>query len=179
MGQIGSANGFNSDPQVHIPFPNSLKRVKSALGRVGTFGMAGDLEFKLNRAAEAATPKAKKLFWDSISGMNLDDVQKIWKGTKNAATRFFQGKMTTPLKGEFRPIVNASLADVGAVASYEKMMGQYKSLPFVPDVKADLVNHVLDKAIAGIFIYLGREEAAIRDNPAKQTTAILKKVFGG
>ena len=179
MGQIGSANGFNSDPQVHIPFPNSLKRVKSALGRVGTFGMAGDLEFKLNRAAEAATPKAKKLFWDSISGMNLDDVQKIWKGTKNAATQFFQGKMTTPLKGEFRPIVNASLADVGAVASYEKMMGHYKSLPFVPDVKADLVNHVLDKAIAGIFIYLGREEAAIRDNPAKQTTAILKKVFGG
>lgn len=111
--------------------------------------------------------------------MNLDDVQKIWKGTKNAATRFFQGKMTTPLKGEFRPIVNASLADVGAVASYEKMMGHYKSLPFVPDVKADLVNHVLDKAIAGIFIYLGREEEAIRDNPAKQTTAILKKVFGG
>jgi hypothetical protein len=179
VGQIDSANGFNSDPQVHIPFPNSLKRVKSALGRVGTFGMVGDLESKLNRAAEAATPKAKKLFWDSISGMNLDDVQKIWKGTKNAATQFFQGKMTTPPKGEFRPVVNASLADVGAVAIYEKMMGQYKSLPFLPDVKADLINHVLDKAIAGIFIYLGRKEAAIRDNPAKQTTAILKKVFGG
>ena len=179
VGQLGSANGFNSDPEVHIPLPNSLKRVQSALGRVGMSGMADDLELKLNRAAEAASPKAKKLFWDSISGMNLDDVQKIWKGPKNAATQFFQGKMTTPLKGEFRPIVNASLADVGAVASYEKMMGQYKSLPFVPDVKADLVNHVLDKAIAGIFIYLGREEAAIRENPAKQTTAILKKVFGG
>jgi hypothetical protein len=180
VGQLGPANGFNSDPQVHhIPLPNSLKRVQSALGRVGLSGMADDLELKLNRAAEAATPKAKKFFWNSLSGMNLDDVQKIWKGPKNAATQFFQGKMTTPLKGEFRPIVNASLADVGAVASYEKMMGQYKSLPFVPDVKADLVNHVLDKAIAGIFIYLGREEAAIRDNPAKQTTAILKKVFGG
>lgn len=57
------------------------------------------------------------------------------------------------------------------------MIGQYKALPFVPDVKADLVDHVLDRAIAGIFLYLGREEAAIRENPAKRTTELLKKVF--
>jgi hypothetical protein len=50
-------------------------------------------------------------------------------------------------------------------------------LPFVPDVKADLTNHVLEKAIAGIFLYLGKEEAAIRENPAKRTTELLKKVF--
>ncbi|MGB0629365.1 MAG: DUF4197 domain-containing protein [Alphaproteobacteria bacterium] len=85
--------------------------------------------------------------------------------------------MTNPLKGEFRPVVDRSLADVGAIQSYDRMIGQYKSLPFVPDVKADLVDHVLDKAIAGIFLYLGKEEAAIRENPAKRTTELLKKVF--
>lgn len=178
VGRLGSADGFNNDPQVHIPLPGSLKKVQSALKRFGMSGMADDLELRLNRAAEAATPKAKKLFFDAISSMTLDDVQKIYKGPKDSATQFFRGKMSDPLKGEFRPIVNSSLAEVGAIGSYDKMMGQYKSLPFVPDVKADLVNHVLDKAIAGIFIYLGREEAAIRENPAKQTTALLKKVFG-
>ena len=50
-------------------------------------------------------------------------------------------------------------------------------MPFVPDVKADLTDHVLDKAIGGVFLYLGREEAAIRENPAKRTTELLKKVF--
>jgi hypothetical protein len=30
----------------------------------------------------------------------------------------------------------------------------------------------------GIFLYLGKEEAAIRDNPAKRSTELLKKVFG-
>jgi hypothetical protein len=110
--------------------------------------------------------------------MTLEDVQKIYKGPTDLATQFSRGKMSNPLKGEFRPIVNSSLADVGAINSHDKMMGRYKSLPFVPDVKAELVNHVLDKAIAGIFLYLGREEAAIRENPAKQTTALLKKVFG-
>ncbi len=177
VGQLGSANGFSGDPQVRIPLPDTLKRVQSALGRVGMSGMADDLELRLNRAAEAATPKAKKLFGDAITAMNLEDVRKILNGPSNSATQFFRGKMTSPLKAEFKPIVDASLADVGAINSYDKMMGQYKSLPFMPDVKADLTNHVLEKAIAGIFLYLGKEEAAIRENPAKRTTELLQKVF--
>lgn len=162
---------------MRIPLPATLKKVQSALGRFGMSGMADDLEVRLNRAAEAATPKAKKLFGDAITAMTLQDVKGILNGPSNSATKFFEGKMTSPLKAEFKPIVNASLADVGAIRSYDKMMGQYKSLPFVPDVKADLTNHVLEKAIAGIFLYLGKEEAAIRENPAKRTTELLKKVF--
>ena len=77
-----------------------------------------------------------------------------------------------------KPIVNSQLSQVGAIRAYDKMIGQYKSIPFVPDAKANLTNHVLDKAIPGVFLYLGREEAAIRENPAKRTTQRLKKVFG-
>jgi len=176
-GQLGRANGFNNDPEVHIPLPESLRKVQSTLKRFGMSGMADDLELRLNRAAEEATPKAKKMFWDAISAMTLDDARGILNGPKDAATQYFKGKMTNPLKGEFRPVVDRSLADVGAIQSYDRMIGQYKALPFVPDVKADLVDHVLDRAIAGIFLYLGREEAAIRENPAKRTTELLKKVF--
>jgi hypothetical protein len=126
VGQLGTANGLSGDPQVCIPLPPTLKSVQSALSRVGMSGMADDLELRLNRAAEAATPKAKKLFGDAITAMTLEDVQKILNGSSNSATQFFQGKMTSPLKAEFKPIVNASLADVGAINSYDKMMGQYK-----------------------------------------------------
>lgn len=179
VGQLGRTNGFNADPAVHIPLPDGLARVQGTLKQVGLSGMADDLELRLNRAAEAATPKAKKLFWDAISAMSLTDARGILNGPKDSATQYFRGKMTTPLKGEFRPIVDDALKDVGAVRAYDQLMGSYKALPFVPDVKADLVDHVLDKAIAGIFLYLGREEAEIRENPAKRTTEILKKVFGG
>jgi hypothetical protein len=58
------------------------------------------------------------------------------------------------------------------------MMGSYRTLPLVPDVKADLTAYVLEKGIDGIFLYLGREEAAIRKDPLKRTSAILRKVFG-
>jgi len=32
--------------------------------------------------------------------------------------------------------------------------------------------------VDGIFYYLAKEEAAIRENPAKRTTDLLKQVFG-
>jgi hypothetical protein len=59
------------------------------------------------------------------------------------------------------------------------MMGQYKSLPFMPDVKADLTEYVVGKAMDGLFHYVAEEEAAIRNNPAARSTALLQKVFGG
>jgi len=57
-------------------------------------------------------------------------------------------------------------------------MGKYQSLPFMPDVKANLTQHVVQLGLAGIFRYMAEEEASIRKNPVKRTTSILKKVFG-
>jgi hypothetical protein len=78
-----------------------------------------------------------------------------------------------------RPIVESSLSDVGAVAAYDQAMSSYQKVPFAPDVKANLTDHVLDGGLDGIFHYLEKEEAAIRQNPAERTTEILKTVFGG
>jgi hypothetical protein len=178
VAQLGKADGFNADPQIHIPLPENLKKVQSALSKVGMSSMVDDLELRLNRAAEVATPKAKKLFGDAIKEMTMDDAKAIYQGPDDAATSYFKGKMSNPLAEEMRPIVEESLAQVGAIQSYDNMMGKYKSLPFVPDVKADLTDHVLNKGMDGIFYYMAKEEAAIRQNPVKRTTELLKRVFG-
>jgi hypothetical protein len=140
--------------------------------------MLDDLELKLNRAAETAAPKAKALFAQTISGMSFEDVMNIYNGPDDAATRYFQEKMTPALAGEMKPIVEESLAEVGAVQSYDNVMGQYRAIPFVPDVKADLTTYVIEKGMDGIFHYLAVEEAAIRQNPVKRTTELLQRVFG-
>ncbi len=176
--QLGAIDGFSADPEVHIPLPGSLETVRSALGTVGMAGMLDDLELQLNRAAEIATPKAKALFMQSIEEMTLDDVMAIYNGPPDSATRYFQSKMSQPLAQEMTPIVSESLAEVGAVQTYDAAMGQYRNLPFVPDAKADLTGYVVDKGMDGIFYYLGQEEAAIRQNPAKRTTELLQTVFG-
>jgi hypothetical protein len=86
--------------------------------------------------------------------------------------------MSPPLKKEMQPIVENTLSQVGAIQAYDKVIGQYKTLPFVPDVKTNLTEHVIQKGVEGIFYYIAKEEASIRKNPAKQTTTLLKKVFG-
>ena len=58
------------------------------------------------------------------------------------------------------------------------MMGPYKRMPLVPDVKADLTDYAVEKALDGLFFKLAEEEAAIRCNPAKRTTELLQRVFG-
>ncbi len=177
VGQLSKSNGFNNDPAIHIPLPENLKTVKSALSAVGMGGLMDDLELRLNRAAEAATPKAKRIFGDSIRAMNFADARKILNGPNDAATQYFKGKMSSPLAKEMRPIVSNALNQAGAVQAYDNIMGKYQALPFMPDVKANLTQHVLDLGLSGIFLYMAKEEAAIRKNPVKRTTSILKKVF--
>ncbi|MBE9520830.1 MAG: DUF4197 domain-containing protein, partial [Proteobacteria bacterium] len=178
VSQLGSLDGFNLDPAIHIPLPEQFSTVKSVLGKVGMTSLLDDLELKLNRAAEIATPRAKALFGQAISEMTFEDVMNIYNGPDDAATSYFQEKMSPPLATEMQPIVEQSLAEVGAVQAYDNVMGEYRTVPFVPDVKADLTTYVVEKGMDGIFYYMAREEAAIRQNPTKRTTELLQRVFG-
>ncbi len=178
VAQVGTADGFNLDPEIHIPLPGAFRDVQSALKTVGLSSLADDVELKLNRAAEAAAPEARDLFVQAISEMTLDDAKRIFDGPDDAATQYFKGKMSAPLSDKMAPIVDRSLADVGALASVDRMMESYKAIPFVPDVKSDLRGYVVEKALDGIFFYVAKEEAAIRNDPAARTTELLQQVFG-
>ena len=177
VGQLGAANGFNLDPNIRIPLPDQLQRVDRALSAVGMNRLTEDLELRLNRAAEAATPKAKQYFLSAIQNMTINDAKGILTGPQDSATQYLHRTMGTQLAGDIKPIVETTLADAGAVRAYDQVLGQYSQIPFMPDVKADLNNYVVEKALDGIFYYVAAEEAAIRQNPAARTTELLKKVF--
>ena len=176
--QLGQSGGFYDHPDVHIPLPESLDKVQAVLEKLGASSMLDDLELRLNRAAEQATPKAKAIFWQAIGDMTLADARSIYNGPDDAATRYFQETTTPELATEMRPVVRNTLNQVGAVQSYDRIMNRYTSVPFVPDVKANLETYTVDKTLEGIFTILAREEAAIRSEPAKRSTELLRKVFG-
>ena len=178
VSQLGQTDGFNLDPAIHIPLPQQFDTVRSLLSKVGMSYMLDDLELKLNRAAEVATPRAKELFFLAISEMTFEDVMNIYNGPEDSATSYFRDKMTPPLAKEMQPVVEQSLSQVGAVQTYDNIMKEYRAIPFVPNVKADLTTYVVEKGMDGIFHYIAVEEAAIRQNPAKRTTELLQRVFG-
>lgn len=176
--RVGAVGGFFADNAIRIPLPGVLQDVRDVMAKVGMSGMADDLHERMNHAAEVASGKARPLFVDAIKAMTMKDAMEIYEGPKDAATRYFQRQMTPGLKTEMRPVVDGALAETGAVRSYDNMMGRYRDIPFVPDVKADLVNHTVDGGLKGVFHYLAKEEASIRSNPAARTTDLLRRVFG-
>lgn len=181
VGQLGIKNGFNTDPNIRIPLPQSLQKLQSAMMMAGAGGVMDDLETRLNTAAEVATPKAKSLFINAISQMTITDAQSILNGPDNAATSYLRNTMGTELGVEMQPLIQQALSEAGAVQAYDQVVGRYASSPLmsglVPDMKAELNDYVVDKALDGIFYYVAQEEAAIRQNPAKRTTELLQKVF--
>ncbi len=178
VSKLSLKDGFNADSKIHIPLPKNLKRVQSTLNQFGMGRYMDDVELKINRAAEAATPQAKALFLQAIQEMSFDDVKKIYQGPQDSATQYLKSKTASSLKTKMVPIVENSLNEVGAITAYDKAIFKYKKLPFVPNVKADLLNHVIEQTMEGMFYYLAQEEASIRKDPVKQSTELLKKVFG-
>jgi hypothetical protein len=178
VARLGATDGFNADAAIHIPLPGELDRVKSMLASVGMSGPVDDLELKLNRAAEQATPIAKELFIQAIAAMTFEDVMAIYQGPNDSATRYFREKMSPALASQMQPIVEDSLSQVGAIQVLDQVMGRYQAIPFARDIDLDMTDYVVQKGMDGIFYYLAREEASVRENPVRQTTDLLKKVFG-
>jgi len=175
--QLGAADGYLKDPKIHIPLPDSLIKAQTLLRKFGLSALADDVETRLNRAAESAAPKTKELFWKAINAMTLDDAKRIYDGPDDSATRYFEKVASADLSNVVRPVIEQALQESGAVNAYDQLLGQYKSLPFVPDIRSDLTTHATNKALEGLFLYLAQEEAGIRKDPVKRTTEILQKVF--
>ena len=176
--QLGGVGGFNLDPKIRIALPANLQKVDAALRMVGMNHLTQDLQTRMNRAAEIATPKAKQMFVAAIAQMTLTDVRDIlFGGQQDAATQFFRRTMGAQLVTEFEPIVGQTLAEAGAIKAFDAATARYNALPLVGqvtgDAKANLNTYVANKAVDGVFYYIAQEEAAIRQNPIKRTTELL------
>jgi hypothetical protein len=181
--RLGRPDGFNGNALVHIPLPGKLETLRSGLSLVGKSGMLDDLELRMNRAAEAATPQAKQIFLSSLDKMSVADAGAILTGPKDSATQYFKRTMTPDLTTAMRPLIDSELSQTGAVQSLSSLTSAASTLPLVGQVLSNgpgtLTDHVLERALSAIFTGIGEEEAAIRSDPAKRSTDLLKRLFGG
>lgn len=176
--QLGKDGGFNLDPQIRIPLPAPIAKADTMLKKFGMGALTSDLETRMNRAAEIAAPKAGALFVNAVQKMTIADAQAILTGPQDSATQYLRQAMGPDLAKQLQPIISKSLADAGAVKAYDALTTQYAKIPLASSLKTNMNDYVTNKAIDGIFYYVAQEEAAIRANPAKRTTDILKTVFG-
>jgi|GEM_PF-894729 len=172
-------DGFNLNDDIHIPFPEDMVLMKSALDLIpGMSTVVSTFETQLNRAAEAAAPKAKSIFLAALTNMSLTDaLGLVTSSSTDAATHFLRKSTEAQLVAAFKPDITAAISQVGAEAAYTKMTTQYNRIPLMTPVQTDLSAYTTQKAVDGIFILMAQEEAKIRRNPAARTTDLLKRVF--
>lgn len=174
----GRPDGFLRNQAIKILLPQKLRNASRGLRLIGMGPQLDELEVGMNRAAEQAVPQAKQIFLNALMQMSIDDARGILSGNDTAATEYFRSKSSADLATAFKPIVHRSLQNVGVVQQYEQLKQNSLAAPLLRSQKFDLDTYVVEKTLDGLFYVLGQEETKIRRNPAAQTSAILKEVFG-
>jgi len=174
----GRTDGYFTNKAIKILMPEQLSTIEEGLRMAGYGPEVDQLVLSMNRAAERAAPEAKKIFWDAIGKMTIDDAQRILNGTPTAATDYFKDKTSASLTLAFRPIVDRAMDEVGTARQYNELLGQAKAIPFLKTENYDLDRYVVGKALDGLFRVVGDEERKIRSDPAARVTSLMKEVFG-
>lgn len=195
---LGAKNGYLNNTEVKIPLPHTLEKAKTLIIKVGGESYISDLEKSMNDAASQAVVKTAKILADSISKMSISDAKNILNGENNSATTYFKTNTIDSLKTLIRPIIKESIdsnnvasyyssfnsfykstfksyLDSSSITSYAKNLGLGSYIPNTDDKALD--EYIVNKALDGLFIMIEKEEKAIRANPIKRTTRILKDVF--
>lgn len=175
-------DGFNLNDDIRIQFPPDAQLVATTLsalpGPIGKQAVEQATNL-MNRAAEAAAPAAKDIFLNALQNLTLPDaLSLVTSPSKDAATQLLRKNSEAALNAALRPSIVQSLDQVGANAAYAKLIERYNKIPLVAPASPNLTDYVTKETVDGLFILLAQQEAKIRQNPAAQTTTLLKRVFG-
>ncbi len=177
VSKLTAVDGFYKNEAVKILLPDELKKVDSALRKIGLSSLADDGIKMLNRAAEDATKEATPIFVNAVKQMTFTDAKNILMGNESAATAYLQTTTTSPLYDKFNPVIKNSFAKVGADKVWTSIITKYNAIPFVNKVNPDLTDYTTNKALEGVFKMIAVEEKNIRTNISLRTSTLLQKVF--
>ncbi|MGE7773484.1 DUF4197 domain-containing protein [Chitinophaga sp. NPDC101104] len=180
IGLLNKQDGFFGNQLYKVLLPPDALKAEKALRSIGMGSLVDKAILQINRSAENAVGFAAPIFVNAIKQMTITDALKLVTGGQNSATNFFKEKTTASLIAAFSPVIDSALNQTMATKYYGDIVTKYNSLPTsFTKLDPDLKGYVTNKAVSALFDQIGKEEAAIRNNPAARTSELLKKVFGG
>lgn len=178
VSQLGAQDGFFGNDKVKIALPAGLEKAEKLLRAVGWGNRADELVLTMNRAAEDAVKEAKPILVDAIKKMSVQDVKGILTGGETAATDYFRRVSSDNLRSRFLPIVKKSTEQLQLKDKYNVVAERAAQFKLLKEEDADIDQYVTSKALDGLFLMIGEQEKAIRQDPVGQASKLLRKVFG-
>ena len=176
--QLGATDGFFGGERIRIPLRGRLGKLQSTLINVGLSAPLDDLQLRMNRAAEAAMPEARRLVVSAVQSITLEDALGILQGGETAATDFLRGRTEAGLRDAFAPFLDQALQGAGAFQALDSVASRNGFGGLANQLQGDMRDHAVNLGLQGMFFYVGQEEKKIRENPVARTTELLRRVFG-
>lgn len=168
-------NGFFEDELARISLPPQLggsgsTAVAAALLRQPA--VQNQLLRLVNGAAAEAAENAAPIVYDSIRSMTITDALSIVRGGPTAATDYLERQIGERIVEALFPGIGSALRGLdGGILG--QVLGAATGIDF-----AGLQRDVTRKTAEGVWRAIGREEAAIRADPASTNDPVLTSVFG-
>ncbi len=177
VAQLGRKDGFFGDAALRIPLPPSLQKIESGLRGLGMGAQADELVMAMNRAAEAAVPEARALLATAVKEMTLTDAKDILTGGQTAATDYFRARTEGSLTERFAPIVTGYVEKSGLAQQYNRYAGTAAQFGLIEQHQAAVEDYVTRETLDRLYTVIGEQEAALRADPARAGSELLRKVF--
>lgn len=176
--RLGQPDGFFSDGRVRIPLPGLLGEAQRNLRPLGMAGMLDELQEGINHAAERTMPDASRAFVTAVRTITIGDAIEIVRGPEDSATRYLRGRTETRLTTLLRPPMTQALTQSGAFTLLRAALREVGMASMTAQLRTDVINFSTARALDGCFFFIAEEERAIRRDPVRRTTDILRRVFG-
>ena len=187
-GNLNVRGAFSGAAALKILLPKEVRDVESkirnnALLNAAIGGQLDKTVQAMNDGAEDAMGKALPIFKDAVMKMSFADAMGILKGGSSAATNYLKQTTTSALHTAFKPTIKSALDNVKISQYWTPVITEINKpltrtiLGLKSEINPDLNQYVTERATAGLFTEIEKQENAIRTNPAERTSALLKKVF--
>jgi hypothetical protein len=186
--KVSASGGYYNDQIIKIFLPPEADVIIEYISYIpGGQEKVENVIKSINLSAEDAAKEATPIFVNAITNLTITDGMNILHGSDTAATNYLRTNTYTPLKGLFKPKMDASLSkplfgkSLSAKSLYKDLVDAFNLIaPLInkDPINSDLTEFVTGKGLNGLFKKVGDEEIKIRKDPVARVTDILRKVFG-
>lgn len=177
LDKLSQPGAFYADTAIRILLPGKAgKTVSNLMGKAAKLGVGDKLVVTLNDAAGQAAKEAKPLFRSAVDGLSIRDVPGLVT-KKDGGTQYLKQSAGADLRAKVHPLINGALNRTGAFGQLAKLGKSAKLLGVVGLTPEGLTDSVTDQALNGIYNYMAREEAQLRDNPLDLGKSLLNGIL--
>lgn len=156
--------------------PPELQPVLASLKTIGMGKEMEKAEQKILQVSKLMAKESEGIIGDAVKELKFKDAVAIVAGGESAATNVLKRTMYATVKKRYSSKLDTELQKT-EVLQYWPVAANAYNLFAKKKIKGSLSDFMAERAVDGLFLTMGKEEAKIRQDPKQLGKAVVTKVF--